>query len=73
MDIIYSPDHLLHQSPGELLYSDFVPAFEKPERAELILGAVRDAEIGPLYLEHAGDAGGSGAEDAGWQAGLLQF
>jgi acetoin utilization deacetylase AcuC-like enzyme len=48
MDIIYSPDHLFHQSPGELLYSDFVPAFEKPERAELILGAVQNANIGPV-------------------------
>jgi acetoin utilization deacetylase AcuC-like enzyme len=48
MITVFSPDHALHQSPGELLYSEFVPAFEKPERAELILARVREVGLGPV-------------------------
>jgi acetoin utilization deacetylase AcuC-like enzyme len=53
MDIIFSADHALHQSPGELLYADFVPAFEKPERAELVLEAVREAGLGEVRAPDA--------------------
>ena len=56
METIFSPDHRLHESPGELNSGAFVPAFEKPERAEIILrrvvevglGAVRPPEAFPL-------------------------
>ncbi len=30
MDTIFSPDHALHQSPGELNFNEWVEAFEKP-------------------------------------------
>jgi acetoin utilization deacetylase AcuC-like enzyme len=48
MITIFSADHALHQSPGELIYSEFVPAFEKPERAELIIARVREVGLGPV-------------------------
>jgi acetoin utilization deacetylase AcuC-like enzyme len=56
METIVSPDHRLHESPGELNSAEFVPAFEKPERAEIILrrvvevglGAVREPDAFPL-------------------------
>ena len=48
MKTIYSPDHLLHHSPGELLFGEFVPAFEKPERAELVLSRVREVGLGEI-------------------------
>jgi len=48
MITVFSADHALHQSPGELLYSEFVPAFEKPERAELILARVREVGLGEV-------------------------
>jgi acetoin utilization deacetylase AcuC-like enzyme len=48
MDVIYSPDHKLHQSPGELNSGEFVPAFEKPERAEIILDRARAVGLGPI-------------------------
>jgi acetoin utilization deacetylase AcuC-like enzyme len=46
MDTIFSPDHVLHESPGELNSGEFVPAFEKPERAEIILRRVAEAGLG---------------------------
>ncbi|HUW81028.1 MAG TPA: histone deacetylase family protein [Acidocella sp.] len=48
MDTVYSADHLCHQSSGELLYGAFVPAFEKPERAELVLARVNEIQLGPV-------------------------
>jgi acetoin utilization deacetylase AcuC-like enzyme len=48
MDTIFSPDHVLHESPGELNSGEFVPAFEKPERAAIILSRVRAVELGAV-------------------------
>jgi len=48
MITVFSPDHALHQSPGELIYSEFVPAFEKPERAALILARVKEVGLGEV-------------------------
>lgn len=48
MQTIFSKDHLLHESPGELMFGAFVPAFEKPERAELVLARVTDVGLGPV-------------------------
>ncbi|MBB5374267.1 histone deacetylase family protein [Acidocella aromatica] len=48
MKIVYSADHFLHHAPGELLFGEFVPAFEKPERAELVLARVREMELGEV-------------------------
>jgi acetoin utilization deacetylase AcuC-like enzyme len=48
MDTIFSPDHRLHESPGELNSGEFVPAFEKPERAEIILRRVVEVGLGAV-------------------------
>lgn len=48
MKTIYSPNHELHQSPGELLLGEFVPAFEKPERARLVLERLQSVDLGPI-------------------------
>ncbi len=48
MKTIYSQDHLLHHGPGELLFGEFVPAFEKPERAELVLSRIRQIGLGDV-------------------------
>ncbi|MDE1896298.1 MAG: histone deacetylase family protein [Rhodospirillales bacterium] len=53
MRTIYSADHLLHQSPGELIYGEFVPAFEKPERAELVLKRVNEVRLGEVIAPEA--------------------
>ena len=58
MRTIYSDQHRLHVSPGEFGFGEFVPAFEKPERAEIILGRVREVGLGaveppkPFPLDH---------------------
>ena len=49
MDVIFSPDHALHASPGELNSGEFVPAFEKPERAEIILSRAKEVGLGPIH------------------------
>jgi acetoin utilization deacetylase AcuC-like enzyme len=48
METIFSEDHRLHVSPGELNFGEFMPAFEKPERAEIILSRVREVGLGPV-------------------------
>ena len=48
MRTFYSDDHRLHASGGELLAGEFVPAFEKPERAELIRARVEAVGLGPI-------------------------
>jgi acetoin utilization deacetylase AcuC-like enzyme len=48
MKIIYSADHELHASPGELLFGEFTPAFEKPERAALVLARAREIGLGEV-------------------------
>jgi len=53
MKTIYSPDHALHASPGEMLYGEFVPAFEKPERAELVLARVKETALGAIVAPTA--------------------
>lgn len=53
MDIVYSPDHALHASPGEIYSGQFVPAFEKPERAEIILNRAKEVGLGPVRAPDA--------------------
>jgi acetoin utilization deacetylase AcuC-like enzyme len=45
---IYSPAHLHHAPAKEFLDGALVDVFEMPQRAELILQAVRDADLGPV-------------------------
>jgi acetoin utilization deacetylase AcuC-like enzyme len=53
METIFSSDHALHESPGELSSGEFVPAFEKPERAEIILARVRAVGLGGVRAPDA--------------------
>ncbi len=48
MRTVYSESHRLHVSPGELGFGEIVPAFEKPERAEIVLAKVKEAGIGAI-------------------------
>jgi acetoin utilization deacetylase AcuC-like enzyme len=45
---IYSDSHHLHVSPGEFGFGEFVPPFEKPERADIILARVKETGIGAI-------------------------
>jgi acetoin utilization deacetylase AcuC-like enzyme len=48
MKTIYTPAHLAHAPAKEFLDGELVDVFEKPTRAELILTAVRDANLGQV-------------------------
>jgi acetoin utilization deacetylase AcuC-like enzyme len=48
MRTIYNDLHRLHISPGEFSFGEFVPAFEKPERVDIILGRLREVELGAI-------------------------
>jgi len=45
---IYSDDHQLHRGKFELSDGKLVPCYETPERAELVLAAVREAALGEI-------------------------
>ena len=51
MQIIVNTKHSLHQSPGELTADGYVPAFEKPERAELVLARAKEVGLGQVSPE----------------------
>jgi acetoin utilization deacetylase AcuC-like enzyme len=51
LQTIANTQHFLHQSPGELTQDGYVPAFEKPERAELILARINAVGLGPVSPE----------------------
>jgi acetoin utilization deacetylase AcuC-like enzyme len=48
MRTIHSDDHRLHVSPGEFEFGEIVPAFDKPERAEIVLARVREVGLGAI-------------------------
>lgn len=48
MDIIYSPDHVLHHAAGELSGGQFVPPFECPERVAFILERAAKVALGKV-------------------------
>jgi acetoin utilization deacetylase AcuC-like enzyme len=48
MRTIYSDTHRLHASGGEFVFGQYVPAFEKPERADLVRARVELRELGPI-------------------------
>jgi acetoin utilization deacetylase AcuC-like enzyme len=58
MKTIYSPRHLGHSGHVELNSGRIVPAFEKPERAEIIRSAIEGRRLGPVSgpAEHGLDA-----------------
>ena len=45
---VYSDDHHLHRGKYELSDGKLLPCFETPERADLVLKAVQDADLGPI-------------------------
>ena len=48
MFTIYSDDHRLHHGKAELNDGQLMPCHEKPERADTVLSAVRDADLGAV-------------------------
>ena len=46
METVYSDRHRLHHGQAELIDGHFVPCFEKPERADLVLARVREVGLG---------------------------
>jgi len=80
MDIVYSPEHRRHRGEFEMYRGARVPCFEKPERADMVLAALRRRAVGtvvaperfglaPVARVHAADylAFLEGAWDA-WRA-----
>jgi len=53
MRTIYAETHALHRASGEFAFGAFVEHWEKPERAEAILSAVRAAGLGPVEAPRA--------------------
>jgi len=48
MDIVYSDQHHAHRGEFEFFRGELVPCFEKPERADFVLKAVRAAGLGEV-------------------------
>ncbi len=48
MKTIYNAAHSLHRAEHEFFRGEKVPAFEKPERADWVLAAVRNAALGEV-------------------------
>jgi acetoin utilization deacetylase AcuC-like enzyme len=48
MQTFYTDEHLRHVSAGEFVFGHYVPAFEKPERAEIIRARVEAVGLGPI-------------------------
>jgi acetoin utilization deacetylase AcuC-like enzyme len=48
MKTVYTEDHRLHAAKYELIDGTLKPAFEKPERADLVLARVKEAGLGPV-------------------------
>ncbi len=46
MRTFHSERHRLHSSAGELTSGRFVPAYERPERVDAVLAAIRASELG---------------------------
>ena len=53
METVFSENHRCHAGRVELYDGELVPCFEKPERAELVLAAVRDAGLGRIVPPEA--------------------
>jgi acetoin utilization deacetylase AcuC-like enzyme len=57
MHTVFSPDHARHAGNVELTATGLVPAFEKPERAEIIRARVEAVKLGPVLPPAAQDLG----------------
>ncbi len=45
---VYSADHRGHAPKYELTFGQFLPCFEKPSRAEMVLARVKDVGLGEV-------------------------
>ena len=45
---VYSEDHRLHAGKHELTFGEFMPCFEKPARAQMVLERVRAVGLGAV-------------------------
>jgi acetoin utilization deacetylase AcuC-like enzyme len=67
MITITTPDHALHAAPHEFLDGQIVPAFESPDRANIIQAAIQSAALGPMLPpQHYGDQPLLAVHDAGY-------
>ena len=48
MKTVYSEQHRLRDAKTELYGGELVQPFERPSRAEMVIGAVRDADLGEI-------------------------
>jgi acetoin utilization deacetylase AcuC-like enzyme len=53
MHTLYSDRHRLHHGQAELIDGHFMPCFEKPERADLVLARVNQVGLGPVLPPQA--------------------
>ena len=53
MRTLYTDTHRLHHGQAELIAGHFVPCFEKPERADLVLARVRAVGLGEVLAPQA--------------------
>jgi acetoin utilization deacetylase AcuC-like enzyme len=53
MRTLYTDTHRLHHGQAELIDGHFVPCFEKPERADLVLARVRAVGLGEVLAPQA--------------------
>lgn len=53
MITVYSADHKLHDAGQELFAGQLVPAFEKPERADMVLARLGEKNIGRIIAPDA--------------------
>ncbi len=49
---VYSEDHRGHAPKYELTFGQFLPCFEKPSRAEMVLARVKDVGLGRWRICH---------------------
>jgi len=55
MRTVYSDQHRLHDPKVEFSGGRFVPGFEIPRRAEMVLARVEETRLGPVLAPEAGD------------------
>ncbi len=55
MKTIYNAAHIQHRAEHEFFRGEKVPAFEKPERADWVLAAIKRAELGEIVAPAAHD------------------
>ena len=48
MKTVHTDDHRLHAARNELIDGTLKPAFEKPLRAEIVIGRVREVGLGEV-------------------------